>query len=154
MDGYSYGVFLAPTAATAGLTLIQIKAGNSPLVITSAKVFQVTSTTSEILRLSILRKSAAATVTSATPLLLNSNNPTSLAVGGTSATGTSASAEGTDGDILEDDDWDVASASWSYLPVPEDRIWVPPSGIVGLKLQTSPGASMTIGAWVKFIEYQ
>lgn len=150
----TYAVRLAPTAITAGKTLIQIKSGSaSPLEILSARIFQVTKTTSEMLEVNILRKTAAATVTSATPLKADPNDPASGAVGGTSATGTNATAEGTDGDILEDGMWNVLNGEWLYMPLPEDRIWVPAAGIIALKLVTSPAASMTIGAIVRYAEY-
>lgn len=154
MEGYPYIVRLDPTAQTAAKTLIQVKAGNAALCILSAKIYQITSTASQLLRVEILRKTAAATVTSFTPLKLGPNDPASLAVGGTAATGTNASAEGTNGDVLEQDMWNVINGSWSYLPVPEDRIWVTNGGIIALVLQTAPAASMTIGAFVRFMDMQ
>jgi hypothetical protein len=152
--GFVYTVRLAPTALTTAKTLIQIKAGNAAIELLGAKIYQVTKTTSELLAIQILRKSAAATVTAFTPLKVSPANPSSLAVGGTTATGVTATAEGTDGDILEEDVWNVINGSWSYLPIPEQRIWVPASGIVGLKLNTAPAASMSVGAVIYFIEYQ
>jgi hypothetical protein len=150
----TYSVRLAPTAITAGKSLIQIKSGAaSTLEILFARIFQVTKTTSEMLEVNVLRKTAAATVTSYTPLKADANDPASGAAGGTAATGINASAEGTDGDILEDGMWNVLNGEWTYLPVPEDRIWVPAAGIVALKLVTSPAASMTIGAIVRYAEY-
>jgi len=152
--GYIYVVRLTPTAQTAAKTLLQIKAGAAPIDILEARVFQVTKTSSELLALQFLRKSAAATVTSFTPVKLNPGDPTALAVGGTAATGTNASAEGTDTDIVFEDVWNVLNGSWLYLPTPEDRIRIPQAGILGLKLNTAPAASMTIGAFIHFEEVQ
>jgi hypothetical protein len=150
----TYQVRIAQTAQTAAKTLIQIKAGSAAAIeILFARVYQITKTTSELLNLQVLRKSAAATVTSFTPLKFDPNDPTSGAAGGTSATGTNASAEGTDGDILVDGMWNVLNGEWIHLPVPEERIWVPAAGIIALKLNTAPAASMTIGAEIHYAEY-
>lgn len=154
MAGYTYIVRCPATSQTAAKTLIQIASGAAPIEILSAKVMQVTKTTSELLNLQILRKSGAASVTSYTPLKLATLDPTSLAVGGAALTGYNASGEGTDTDILEDDIWNVLNGSWTYLPVPEDRIWMPPSAFLGLKLNTAPGASMSIAAWIRYREYR
>lgn len=153
-SGYIYAVRFAPTALTTAKTLIQIKAGAAAIDIIEARIYQITKTSSELLALQWLRKSAAATVTSATPLKMNPGDPAALAVGGTSATGVNASAEGTDGDILVEDVWNVLNGSWIYLPTPEDRIRIPQAGILGLKLNTAPAASMTIGALIHFEEVQ
>jgi hypothetical protein len=48
-----------------------------------------------------------------------------------------ATAEGTDGVIEQDDTFNVL-AGYLYLPVPEERIWVPPSGIIALKFPATP----------------
>lgn len=153
-EGYVYTVRLAPTAITAAKTLIQVKAGATGLDIIRARIYQVTKVQGENLAVQMLRKSAAATVTSATPLKTNAGDPASLAVGSTSATGVNASAEGTDTDILDEDVWNVIGGGWFEYPIPEDRIRVPQAGIFGFKLNTAPAASMTIGAVVRIREYQ
>lgn len=153
-SGYIYAVRFAPTALTVAKTLIQIRAGAAPIDILEARVFQLTKISSELLALQLLRKTAAATVTSATPLKMTPGDPAALAVGGTTNTGVNATAEGTDGDILVEDGWNVLNGSWIYLPTPEDRIRIPQAGIFGLKLNTAPAASMTIGALIHFEETQ
>ncbi len=153
-EGYVYTIRLAPTSISAAKTLIQVKAGACALEVVYARVYQVTKTSTELLALQQLRKSAAATVTSFTPLKHNPGDPAALCVGGTSATGTNASAEGTDSDILDETDWNVLNGEFLWLPVPEERIRVPQSGIYGLKLNTAPAAAMTIGAVVKVREFQ
>lgn len=153
-EGYTYHVEMPSTAITAAKTLLQIKAGAAPLEILWFALSQVTKTTSELLQIQILRKSAAATVTSFTPLKLNPAAPSALAVGGTSATGYNASAEGTDTDILFKDHWNVLNGNYQYLPTPEDRIWVPQAAIIGIKLNTAPAASMTMILSCHFVEYQ
>jgi archaellin len=152
--GYLYYVELPSTAITAAKTLVQVKAGAAPLDIASVRVAQLTKTSSELLELQLLRKSAAATVTSFTPLKFNPGDPASLAVGGTSATGNNASAEGTNSDILLKTSWNVVNGEWLYLPVPEARIRVPQGGIFGVKLNTNPAASMNILVCVEILEFQ
>jgi hypothetical protein len=121
------------------VTLLQIKAGaTNPLEIIRASISQTGTTTSAQMCAQIVRKSGAATVTSFTPLLLRTNDVAAAAVGGTSATGYNASGEGTDTDILLSEGWNVLNG-WLYLPVPEERIYVPAAGIIGLKMLIAGG---------------
>ncbi len=148
-----YVVNLTNQAITAAISLIQIKAGASnPLQLIEARVSQSSSTTSAQQRAQLLRKTAAATVTAFTPLLENGADPAAGAVGGTAATGTNASAEGADGDLLMQWDFNVLTGLL-WQPALEDRIWVPVSGIIALKFPTAPAASTTYDAQLKFIEY-
>lgn len=152
---YTYIAEINATAFTAARTLVQVKAGAScALEIIAVGISQVTKSTSELWRVSVLRKTAAATVTSFTPLKMESTLPASLAVGGTSATGYNATAEGTDGDILHEDHFNLLNGGWLWLPVPDERIWVPPSGIIAVKNFTTPAASTTLTAYIKWKEYQ
>lgn len=153
-EGFVYYAEMPSTAITAAKTLLQIKAGAAALELLEFRLSQVTKTTSELLQVQILRKSAAATVTSFTPLELQPAGPAALAVGGTTATGYNASAEGTDGDILFKSHWNVLNGEYIYLPTPEARIWVPQTGILGIKLNTAPAASMTMILMALFAEYQ
>ena len=148
-----YVVNLVNTSVSAAITLVQIKASSSqPLQLIEARCTQSGSTTSAMQRIQILRKTAAATVTSTTPLLEVATVPAAGAAGGASATGVNASAEGTDGDILVDWDFNVLQG-FLWQPVLEDRIWVPVSGIIALKFPGAPGSALTVDAQLKFIEY-
>lgn len=153
-NGYTYAVRLTPTAQTAAKTLIQIKTGAAPIELLSFRINQITLKATEMWSLQIIRKSATATVTSFTPLQYNPGDPASLAVGGTSATGTNASAEGTDGDIDFESYWNIISGEYLWLPVPEERIWVPQTAFIALKLNTAPSASSTIGCTVVYREWR
>jgi hypothetical protein len=153
-SGYLYVVRMAPTALTAGKTLIQVVAGAAPFDVIGAKVSQVTKSTSELLRIQLLRKTAVATVTSATPLLTNPSDPVSLAIGGTSLTGVNATAEGTNGDVVEDAVWNILNGTWEYLPIPEARKRAAQAGNLALVLITAPAASMTIAATLEILEYR
>jgi len=129
------------TTSTA-ITIIQIKAGASrPLKILRAWVTQSDSTTSTQTGIQLLRKTAAATVTSYTPLLMRPNDPVANAAGSTSGTGITATAEGTDGDILIEEGFNILNG-WLYLPIPEERIIVPVNGIIGLKFPVAPGSAL------------
>jgi len=158
-DGYVYVVRLPPTAVTAAKTLIQIKAGAAMIEIVSARIYQVTKTTSELLAVQMIQHTGAVTpgtVTAFTPLPLAATDPVALAVGGTAATGVNASAEPSGGaaNIVEETVWNILNGEWLYLPVPENRIQVAQTKLFTFKLNTAPAASMIIGATVTFIEYQ
>lgn len=142
-----YVVSLTRVAVTAAITLIQIKAGATvPLQILRANIAQSSSTTSTQLPAQINRKSAAGTVTSFTPLLRGpSTDPAASAVGGTAATGTNASAEGTDGDILAQDVWNYLNGCL-FPFTPKDFPFVNAATIIGLKLPSAPGSSVTLTA--------
>ena len=129
-----YVVNFTNIAVTGAITLIQIKASSSqPLQLIEARCSQRSSVTSAQQPIEIVRKSGAATVTSFTPLLLNTIDPVAGAAGGTADTGVNASAEGTDGDIVGGGPWDFnVLQGFLWQPVLEDRIWVPVSGIIAL----------------------
>jgi hypothetical protein len=147
-----YVVNLTRVASTTALTLIQVVAGaSSGLEIVSVKCAQHASTTSTMVPVQLNRKTVAATVTSFTPLLLSAGDSAAKAVGGLAATGITATVEGTDGDIVEQDVFNFL-APWLYLPVPEERISVPPSGIIGLKLPVA--VTITVTAQIKFRELE
>jgi hypothetical protein len=149
-----YTVSMTRVSVTGAITLIQIKAGaTTPLQIIRAVVGQSSSTTSTQLPVQINRKSAAATVTSFTPLTNGpSNDPAASAVGGTSATGTNASGEGTDTNILRQDVWNYLNG-WLFLPTPKEFLYVDAAGIIGLKLPVAPGSAVTITSDMIFEEF-
>lgn len=158
---YLYTVRLAPTALTAAKTLIQIKPVTASIQIIRAKIHQVTKiSASELLDIQQIKYTGAftaGTVTSATPAQKGgSNDPASLAVGGTTATGVNATAEPSGGtSVIEDEEvWNILNGTWVDLPIPENRMMVSNAELYGLKLNTAPGASMTIGAIVDYIEFR
>lgn len=158
--GFVYTVRLAPTAITAAKTLIQVKTGAAAIEIVRASVYQVTKTSSELLQIGVhvyTGAPTAGTVTSFTPLPANPLHPAALAVGGTGATGVNASVEPSGGTevIPYQEVWNVLNGTWLYLPVPEERENVTQNAkLLTLELETAPAASMTIGALLRFIEYQ
>ena len=148
-----YTVSMTRVAVTAAITLIQIVAGSTvPFQLLRGRLDQSSSTTSTQQPIQINRKSGAATVTSFTPLKNGpTTDPAASAVGGTSATGTNASAEGTDSNILVQGVFNYLNG-WLWLPSPEERLFVDAAGTVGLKLPVAPGSSVTVTADLIFVE--
>lgn len=141
-----YSVRMDRVSVTGAITLVQLLAGSASILrVIKAWVGQSNQTSSAMQTIQILRKSAAATVTSFTPLLIDPGDSASNMVSSTSGTGTNASAEGTDGNVLVTDAFNVLNG-WLYVPVPEERIIVPPSGILALKFPVAPGSAMTVSA--------
>ncbi len=139
-------------AISTAITILQIKAGAAvPLELIKATIFQSGSATSAMVAIEILRKTAAATVTAFTPRKFDPAAPTAAAAGSTSGTGYTGSAEGTDGDILVEETFNVLNG-WIWLPTPEERIKVPAGGIIALKFPSAP-ASHTWRASMYFREY-
>lgn len=132
----------AQTIATA-ITILEVTAPSTgSLVLYRAWVQQSSSTTSAMQRIRILRKSATITGTASPPSAV----PTEV---GMPASGMTikwiATAEGTDGVILTEETFNVLNG-YLYLPVPEERFYVPPSGIIALKFPAAPSsASFTFG---------
>lgn len=147
-----YTVEMQNVAVTGAITLVQIKVGASQVItILRAWVSQSNLGTSAMQRVQILRKTAAATVTSFTPILLDKGDAASGCAGGTSATGTNASVEGTDGDVLLETNFNVLNG-FLHIPVPEDRFVVGPAGFIAIKLPGAPASSMTTSAGFTFEE--
>lgn len=120
------------TVATA-ITVLQLTAPSTMAVeILSASATQSTSVTSAAAEIALVRKSAAATVTALTPLRLFPGGPAASSTGGRTAT-----AEGTDTDLVIQEGFNILNG-WVYTPVPEERIFVPPSAIIGLKFTAAP----------------
>jgi hypothetical protein len=143
----SYVVSMSRVAVTAAISLIQVLAGATvPLQILRVVIGQTSSTTSTQQSVQINRKSGAATVTLFTPLKKGPvTDPAASSVGGTSATGTNASAEGTDANIIKQDVFNYLNG-WLYLPTPKEWDFVDATGIVALKLPVAPGSSVTLTA--------
>lgn len=133
MLGRPYTV-MASGPLSASVNLMQVTAPSTMLLeIVRAWVMQSTSTTSAQTDVILVRKTvAASTGTTATPV--------ELEPGGAAATFTAISAattNGTDGDIMYGEGFNVLNG-WLYVPVPEERIIVPPSGILSLKFPSTP----------------
>ena len=147
-----YKVALENVSVSSAITLVQVKAGSgTSLVLLRAWCKQLNQTTSAMQEVEVVRKTAAATVTSATPEKFDPDGAVAQAAGGTSATGTNASAEGTDGGILRRDSFNVLNG-WEWIPVPEERPEVGGGGMIALKFPSAPGSAMTVDAGIIFGE--
>lgn len=126
------------------ITILQIKAAVSyPIEILRASLTQRGSTTSAQERVVLLFKSAGATVTAASAgTTLNSYSWAAVAPNattGTSATGITATSEGTDGHVLVDRGFNVLNG-FEWLPTPEERILFPSGQIFAMKFLNAPAA--------------
>ncbi len=148
-----YVVNITNLSVSAAITIAQIKAGAlTPLEILRSQGGQDLGTTSFQQRIQFNRKSGAATVSAFTPIQLVPSDPAAAAAGGGSATGTNATVEGTDTDILWQQVFNHVGDGWLYLPAPDERIHVPPATFLGLKLATDPGTSVTFTGQILFRE--
>jgi hypothetical protein len=148
-----YVVSMTRVSVTGAITLIQIKAGASvPLQIIRAVIGQTSTTTSAQQAVQINRKSAAATVTTFTPVITGPvTDPAASAVGGASATGTNASAEGTDSNVVKQDVFNYLNG-WQFLPTPKEYTFVDAASILALKLPVAPASSTAFTADCVFEE--
>lgn len=123
------------------ITVQQLKAGvNGAIAILRHSLTQSGSVTSTQIDAMLVRKSAAATVTAAvagtTLLKQNPVAPTTDASLGTSATGITASAEGTNGEQTLARGFNVLNGQETVY-TPEERVIVPQGGIIGQTLLTA-----------------
>ena len=132
------------TISTA-ISALQLKPGtNGAVEILRAAVTQGNNVTSAQLVAAVIRKSAAATVTTAVAgTHLNKHNPispTADASLGTTATGITATAEGTNTDLTIKRGLNLLNG-WEWLPTPEERLVVPQSGFAAVTFLTAPASS-------------
>lgn len=147
MLGRGYTVTMDAVAVTAAQDLIEIVAPSDGVcIIDRVEVSQETQTSSEALAIQLHRSSASGTGTSATPRPIQAGD---AAFGGTAEV--DHSADTTPSVVLLRSGWNVL-APYIWHPTPEERIIVPPSGVFVVRLESAPGASMTMSAVVSFRE--
>ena len=131
-------------------TLVEFTAPSTKTMqLMEAWITQDTSETSTQEVAQIVRKTAAGTsMTSFTPRLLETGD---AAFGGTARIFLSGQGEGTLGDSLRREGFNILNG-WLYVPIPENRIIVAPSGILALRLAVTPAAAITISAGMIFEE--
>lgn len=136
------------SGVTTAKTLLQIKAGPNIVVeILRMWVTQSTGDISDTSAIQILRKTAAATVTSVTPRKHENGDQAAASVGGTAASGIDASVEGTDGDIIPTEGFNLLGQGFVWAPIPEERIWIPPAGFLAIRLDVDiTSATLIVGA--------
>lgn len=141
-------------AIATAITVQQYKAGtNGAAAILRHSITQNSSVTSTQQSSTLVRKTAAATVTAGvagtTVLKQNPVSPTTDASLGTSATGITASAEGTDGELTDARGWNILNGQETVY-TPEERVIVPQGGIIAQKLGNA--VNVTYLAQLVFME--
>ena len=138
-----YSVHGDAQAVSTAITILEIDAASTnTLEIKRAWCQQSSSTTSAMNRIRILRKSGTITGT-ASP-------PSAIPLDASAASGVTvkwlATAEGTDGNVLYEEAFNILNG-WVWVPAsPQERIIVPPSGIIALKFPAAPtSANYTFG---------
>lgn len=145
----------AGVAVTTAISILQLKAGvNGPIEILRAAMTQSGLTASEQRAATLIRKTAAATVTAAsagTHLVKNNPlNPTSDASLGTAATGHTATVEGTDGEQTSALRGFNVLNGYEWISTPAERIIVPQGGIIAIKILSAPSG----GTWYPEIVFR
>lgn len=123
----------AQTVSTA-ITILEVTAPSTAILRIVRAWCACNTSTAGAARLRLLRKTGTITGT-ATP-------PTPAPLDASAASGATikwlATAEGTDGTVLYESVFRLDGGEFLYLPVPEERIIVPPSGIIALKFPAAP----------------
>ena len=131
----TYSVSFNNISVASAITLIQIAAGaNNSIRLIAGYIQQTGTTTNAQQRIQLIRKTAAATVTSFTPVPFNPSDSASAAVGGAALTGVNASAEGTNAATPIYNDAFSLLTGWWWKPIPEEYVEVKGGGIIGLVL--------------------
>ena len=126
-------------------TILQINAAATRAVEILEAWVTFNSTTSTQIEVRWKRVSTAGTGTASTEVALRGS------VAPTATVTENHTAEGTIGDLLPRR-WINYLNGLNYIPVPEARIFVPPSGRLALDLPTAPGASVNITAGIIWAE--
>lgn len=147
----AYGKYVArqdAVSVSTAVSLIEITAPSTAICeITRMKISQSGTATGTALRVQALRKSAAGTGTSFTPVPTAAGMPAA----GSTARHTITS-EGTASTIEYDEGFNNL-AGWEWVAFDElSRIIVPPSGIFAIKFAAVPGSAQTVSALIEFIE--
>lgn len=148
---YARQVQLLRTAISTQITVVQVKAGPAASIdISDIAATMRGSTTSAQETLQLVRKTSAASVNASTVFERNTGDPSPNAAASSSQCGVNASAEGSDGDVIDEYSFNVLNGlAWVYIP--ELRIHVQAAGIIGLKFPVAP-ASNTYSFKVGFLE--
>jgi hypothetical protein len=144
-----YTITMEAQSISTAITILQLTAASDAVVkVTGAWVTQSGSTTSATQRVQLLRKSTAATGTTA--VTARPAGIGEVAFGGSA--GHTATGEGTDGVvyIAEAFNW-LAGWRWTAASDKEALI-VPPSGVVAIKFPAAPTSAQTVTAGMIFEE--
>lgn len=142
-----YSVQVNAAAVTTAKDLIRVTAPSTmTLCVIRAWVGQSGNVTSENARVLVQRASDSQSGTSETPQALEVGDPAAT------FTAATLTADHTlTGDPMVDEAFNWVSG-YLWVPAPEERIWVPPSGKLVLRLAAAPSASKTVSAGLMVIE--
>jgi hypothetical protein len=112
-------------------------------VVTRAAITNTASETSDQVAAVIQRASTDGTGTSITPKALDGGG----AFGGTAVS--NLTADTTPGDVLLTDGFNLLNG-YLWVPTPDDRIIVAPSGRLVLRLNVAPASATNIAAYIEF----
>jgi hypothetical protein len=150
----AYNLIRASVSTSTAITVNQVLVpATAAAEFTRAWCNQDSVTTTNQTRVQLNRNSSACTVTGTSPAALGNGMQASKAVSGASATGITASAEGTVTATVWSEGFNIVNGIL-YLPVPEAR-WLlvgSAAGFAGLKFPGAPAAAnYTTG--VEWLEY-
>lgn len=141
--GRLYSVLMDAVSISAAKDLLRLSApADAVVVIHEVTVSQEASETSEQVAIQLHRASDDGTGTAATPKQLQSGDP---AFGGTAVTDLTANTTATD--ILRRSAENLLSG-YKYLPTPETRPVISPSGRFVVRLEDAPAAARTVSVEV------
>lgn len=145
----AYVIMRNRISTTTAITVLQMtNTTNHVSEIIRATGNQSSSTTSTSTALALLRKSVAATGTSAvTPVAMSEGHQSSGVTAGRDATG-----EGTDGNITFEEGFNIVGNGMLYLPVPEERELIGPSDVFAMKFTVAPTGNWT--NQIRYLEYR
>lgn len=147
----AYNLVRTSTTTSTAITVVQGGGvAGTGAEISRAWCNQSTITATAQTRIQLLLKSAAATVTSQTPALLVPAAQASKLVGGTTASGITATIEGTDSTIWDEEGFNIVNG-YLYLPVPEERIMTI-ARVFAHKFPTAPTSAGYING-IEWLEY-
>lgn len=146
-----YNLIRSSVTTSTGITVNQV-GGVAGVALEVYRVWgnQSTITSTAQTRLQFLLKSGAATVTGQSPALLSPAMQASKAVSGATASGITATIEGTDSTVWDEEGFNEVNG-WLYLPVPEERNMTV-NRILGLKFPTAPASAGFITG-IGWLEY-
>ena len=150
----AYNLIRAAVTTSTAITVNQVLAPVVTAVeFTRCWVNQSTVTTTNQTRIQLNRNSTACTVTSTAAAALGNGMQASKCVNGTSATGITATAEGSVTATVWSEGFNIVNGIL-YLPVPEER-WMlvgSAAGFAGLKFPNAP-ASADYTTGMEWLEY-
>jgi hypothetical protein len=150
----AYNVIRASTATSTAISVVQVLVpALASAEFTRCWTNQDSVTTTNQTRIQLNRNSTACTVAAQSPASLGNGMQASKAVSGTSATGITASAEGTVTQTVWSEGFNIVNGIL-YLPVPEAR-WMLVGSAAGFAAVKFPGApaSANYTTGLEWLEY-